>query len=279
MASVRNPTYLLAPNWNYRPGGPIALGNIVGDPFRPHRWLSQLAAGDPAPDTETSTEINWRVETENIRGANISLWTQIFDLARFDVGARRSKATTVTFDMSQLDTIYFINEPSVEDVAGRMSNPRVRAALKAGSWPRRGTVYMVTGLKIARGFKLARAVSTDKGGSIGVGSEVAPAVSAGGGLELSKQTRRTDGFEATDDIIFAYQLLRIRLKGRGENETFDVDEFHDKAAFLSDDGEEERDEQLNVETDTALVADLAKTQKGLTVNPDGDQHIWLFPTE
>ncbi|RSM04463.1 hypothetical protein CEP52_006826 [Fusarium oligoseptatum] len=278
MSFVNNPTYLLAPNWTFRPGGPITLGSIVGDPFRPHRWLSKPGADTPTPETVTTPELNWRTETDKVRSANVSLWTKIFDFASFDVGAHRSKSTSVSFEMSQLDTVYFAEEPSVEEITTRARDPRVRAVLKTDSRFRRGTVYMVTGLKIARGFKLTQTASANTGANIGAEATVNPDFSAGGSLELNEETRRVAAFEAANDIIFAYQLLRITPKGRGEKLTFEMDEFQD-GAFLNDDGEEDEDGPVNLETDVASLADLAETQKGLTVNPDSDQYAWLFPSE
>ena len=42
---ARQPTYLLAPNFHFKPGtGPIVLGNIIADPLRPHRALTTVDA-------------------------------------------------------------------------------------------------------------------------------------------------------------------------------------------------------------------------------------------
>lgn len=223
------------------------------------------------------------METERVRSVNVSLWTQVFQVARFDVGGRRSKAVDVAFEMAQLDTVYLTDEPSIEDITERARDPRVRAVLRTDSRFRRGTVYMVTGLKIARGFKLTQSTSTERGGHLGAGGQVTPEVSLGGDLEMSTQIRRTAGFEARGDIIFAYQLLRIRPKGVGESVTFEVDEFQDDAAFLNDD-EEERNENNStgdddVEIDVASLAELSDTQDRLNVDPDHEQYAWLFPSK
>ncbi|KAL8364565.1 hypothetical protein RB595_003718 [Gaeumannomyces hyphopodioides] len=284
MTSVANPTYLLAPNWNFPFDGPIALGNIVGDPFRPHRSLSKPAADAPAPATITSVESNRHLELERIRRVNLNMWAKISELARFDIGVHRTKATTVALEMLQLDTIYFRDEPSADDIATRAREPRVRTVLETRKWGRRGTVYMVSGLKVARGFKLDRMASSGNVVRLGAGGEVAPGVSAGAELELGARTRRAEGFEAANDIIFAYQLLRIRLKGRGENATLELDEFQHDAQLLTGDGEEgeekmEADGQVDLETDGASLVELAETQKGLIVNPDEDQYAWLFPSK
>ncbi|WYZ45963.1 hypothetical protein EsH8_IX_000188 [Colletotrichum jinshuiense] len=283
MASVRSPTYILAPNWDFRPGGPIAIGNIIGDPFRPHRWLSKLAANTPPLDTQVSTQKNWHIETERIRSVNVNLWTQVFELAHFDIGARKSRATNIAFEMSQLDTIYLSEEPSIDDIANRARDPRVRAILRTDSRFRRRPVYMVTGLKIARGFKLTQSASTERGGRLGVGAQMTPEVSLGGEVDTSTQTRRADGFEAQDDIIFAYQLLRIKPKGKGEKTSFEVEEFQDDAAFLDDEEEDDSKENnadhTNLEADVASLTELSETQKGLSINPDHEQYDWLFPSE
>ncbi len=281
MTAVRNPTYLLAPNWTFQPGGPIALGNIISDPFRPHRWLSKLGPDEDVPKTECSNEANWHMETENVRSDNISLWTKIFNLAQVDTGARRCKANNVAFDMSHLETVYFVDEPTVDDMAIRARHPRVSAVLNSGSPFRRGTIYMVTGLKIAHDFRLTQTSSIDRGGHAGAEQEVMPAmglgVSVGGEVQVGGEARHERGFEATNDIIFAYQLLRIRVKGKMGNEVFEVEEFQDKAAFLNDDDDiEEEMDNLVLETDAVSLEDLAATKQGLIVDTDGDPVDWLF---
>jgi hypothetical protein len=281
MTSVTNPTYLLAPNWTFRPGGPIALGNIVADPFRPHRVLSKpAAAAANLPETVTATEINWRLATEKVRSINISLWARLFDKVRLDVGVHRRKAASGTFTMASLDTVYFVDEPSLEEIRARAHEPRVRGVLRADSLLRGGAVYMVTGLKIARGFRLTHDSSTDMGAHAGAAGEVAPEAAVGGKLEVGAQTSLADGFECANNIIFAYQLLRIRPKGWGKDKTIEIDEFQDDAAFLNDGGEEEEEEDIDVERDAASLEDLAESQQGVTaVELDDSQYAWLFQSE
>jgi hypothetical protein len=50
---VANPTYLLAPNWTFRPGGSIALGNIIANPLKPHIVLTKPDPDAPQPKTTT----------------------------------------------------------------------------------------------------------------------------------------------------------------------------------------------------------------------------------
>ncbi|KAE8447648.1 hypothetical protein EG329_010619 [Mollisiaceae sp. DMI_Dod_QoI] len=278
MTSVQNPTYLLAPNWTYRPGGPIALGNIVVDPFRPHRVLSKPT--DALPDTETATEKNWRLAIEKVRSINVSIWTQLFQQASFKLAAQNEKTKSGSFTMKSLDTIYFKDEPSIEEITERVKEPRIRNIMKADSLFR-SPVYMVTGLKIAKEFQLTHEDSSKVGVTVEGSGTVAPEASVGVSVDASSSTKLSDGFEASNDIIFAYQLLKIKPKGWGKDQTIQTDEFHHKAAFLGDDGEEEEeDEDIEVEKGAVAVDDVVESQEGITAGKmDDHQYAWLFESE
>lgn len=277
MPSVREPTYLLAPNWTFRPDGPIALGNIIADPFRPQYALSKPTKA--LPETETATENNWTFASENIRSINVSIWTRMFDQLSLKLGPRRQKTDKVKIAMKSLDTIYFRDEPSMQDIHERANEPRVLCILSVDSLFR-SPVYMVTGLKIAKGFQLTHHGSSEYGFTAKASETVAPEVSAGGKVDMEAKTSVSDGFEAADDIIFAYQLLIIKPRGWGQNTTFKLDDFHHKAALLVDSNSDEEEGEVEVEFYEAAVDDVAQIQEGITaVNFDNDQHAWLFPDE
>jgi hypothetical protein len=74
-------------------------------------------------------------------------------------------------------------------------------------------VYMITGLKIAKKFALKGENSKDNSVDVEGGVEGTPEVSIGGKVEASKKKKTLDEFESENNIIFAYQLLKIRPKG------------------------------------------------------------------
>ena len=99
-------------------------------------------------------------------------------------------------------------------------------------------------------------------------------------FDAKAESRLSDGFESGNDIIFAYQLLRIKPKGWGKNQTLDIDEFHDKAAFLGDDEGNEEEEQVQVEKDTATTEVLTGCQENITADDlDEDLYTWLFQSQ
>jgi hypothetical protein len=75
---------------------------------------------------------------------------------------------------------------------------------------------MITGLKIAKKFVLKGEKSKNDGVDVEGRGEVTPQVSIGGKVEASK-AMNSDGFESENDIIFAYQLLKIKPRGRTRN--------------------------------------------------------------
>jgi hypothetical protein len=73
---------------------------------------------------------------------------------------------------------------------------------------------MIIGLKIAKGFALKGKDSTTSGFIAESGAQVAPNVSAGAKAKVSTKDSISDQFESENDIIFAYQLLKIKPKGK-----------------------------------------------------------------
>ncbi|KAK4079748.1 hypothetical protein Trihar35433_853 [Trichoderma harzianum] len=278
MPHVRDPTYLLAPNWTYRPNGPIALGNIIVDPFRPQYAISKPTK--PLPETETATENNWIFETEKIRSVNVSIWTRLFNQLSLKLGPNRQKAESVKIVMKSLETTYFKDVPSMQDIQAIAKEEIVRSFLNADGLLR-SPVYMVTGLKVAKGFQLTHRGSSGRGLSAEITESVAPDMSVGGNANIEIATATSNGFEAADDIIFAYQLLIIKPKGWGPKVTFKLDDYRHKAAMLVDSSTDEAEEgEIEIEYGGATVDEVVTIQEGITeVDPDKAQQEWLFQDE
>ncbi|CZR67282.1 uncharacterized protein PAC_17181 [Phialocephala subalpina] len=240
MASVQNPTYMLAPNWTFRPSGPIALENIVVDPFKPHR----------------------RLHLGKSRNLSLSLWAQFLQNIGVNVGTDHDSSTSTDYTMKSLETVYFIDEPSIEVVNEIVKDPKVHKLMRLEKTLSR-PVYMVTGIKIAKGFELSVERSSRHGGNVEASAPVVAQVSVGAGIGGSVETSRSDGFQSTSDIVFAHQLLKVVPKGWGEK-SFKVKEYQSKATFL-DDGVADEDVAIEVEWSFATGADLAEAGKGRLV--------------
>lgn len=259
MSHVQNPTYLLAPNWTFRPGGRIALGNIIADPMRPHRPLTKADAAKPL-EVDTATEMNWQLSRETTAGVSLSVWATFLEKVHLKAGTNRERVKNLRFTMTSLDTVFLKEDPSNDEIIARCNDPDVREFMRLDSvlcHP----VYLITGLKIAKGFALQGENSSTTGYTIDGGGEATPEVSMGASLEASSRQAMFDQFEAGGDIIFAYQLLKLKPKGWTKQKTLSMTEFQPKQAFLGSD--ESRDEKVEAESDTLELDDLEEAGSGV----------------
>ena len=117
-----------------------------------------------------------------------------------------------------VETLYF--EPTDEEVTARVeANGRIRAVMSSGLFGHT-PVYMITGLKIAKGFALEQSASTSARAQVGGSAPVDPTgTTASIGAEVGGERGR--GEESAfrmgkePDMIFAYQCHCITRKGGG----------------------------------------------------------------
>lgn len=247
MASV--PTYIRAPNFTLTdsPDSPYHpwLGTIIADPLIPTRSLSKLPTSPAKIVSVKESESSYTRSSG--RSLDASIWANFLQFVSANVGGERSKDTSVTYSMSGgLETRYF--EPSDDEVVARITaEPKVRAAMSAGLWGH-SPVYMITGIKVAKGFSVSTSSTRTDGGHVGGSAPVTPAgeVSVGGQIGGEKRSGREDFSRMADgvEIVFAYQLHVIAEKGWREKSKRIVSGIHEsKAAFLS----REEDNQVDTE--------------------------------
>ena len=247
---AQQPTYILAPNFHFKPGtGPIALGNIIADPLRPHRALTTV---DTAilkaryPLIETFTHYEYSTSRGTSRNNSLSVWGQFVQSIGAKVSGEHGSSLHNKYTMDALETRYFVGDPELDELEARLKAPRVQAVLRTSNIPGfRHPVYMVTGLMIAKGFAVTHETGKTRAGEIGVeGSAPTPAGPAGAGINMARSSSKeqSEEWKASDDIVFAYQLLKIEAKG-WKGTRIEYDELRHKAAYLShEDGEEYDDE-------------------------------------
>ncbi|ETS74205.1 hypothetical protein PFICI_14071 [Pestalotiopsis fici W106-1] len=234
MAAVR--TYILAPNLQFKPSGPIQLCSIIADPFRPTKTLSTLPQ-EALPPMETIKEYNHELSSEKGHLMSMGFWAQFLSTVGGDASLEHNVNHVQRYDIDELETRYIRDEPSANnvDLVRRLAEPKVQAAIKAGLFGSQ-PVYMITGIKIARGLTVRLERSTQLGGGFGPTVPVTESVSVGGQVVGEHRNNTTSAFRAgEEDIVFAYQLHAIRRKGRKKETKVDV--FESEAALLhGDDG-------------------------------------------
>ncbi|KAI4621853.1 hypothetical protein J4E80_004226 [Alternaria sp. BMP 0032] len=233
MSSVQSPTYFLAPNWSFRPGGRIAIGSIIINPLKPHMVLSKPDPTKSPYATHTITEKNWSLSLETVRSLSLSLWGTFLQVSRLGLATDHERTKSATFTMTSLDTITLLEDVSMDELKARCNENRVQKYMRLDS-VYRNPVYMITGIKLAKDFKLEGEKSSTNAVEMEAGGQVSPEVGLGGGAGVAKTTRIADGFEADGDVIFAYQLMKIKPKGWTKDKVLKTSEYEHRQAFLSD---------------------------------------------
>lgn len=247
---AQQPTYILAPNFHFKPGtGPIALGNIISHPLQPHRALTTVDAATLDkiyPRVATFTDYERSITRGDHRGVSISVWAEFLQTVSGKVSGGYGSDVQSNYTMDSLETMYFVVDPPIEEIQARLKVPRVQAVTKVNRIPGfRTPVYMVTGLMIAKGLSVAMENNKHHNGEIEIsGNAPSPVGQVGAGVNLAKSTStgEADKWRAGEDIVFAYQLLKIEVKG-WKGDRVEYDELRHKAAYLSNDNEEETDEE------------------------------------
>jgi hypothetical protein len=168
--------------------------------------------------------------------------------------------------MKALETAYFVTDPPLDIIEMRLKNPRVQTVIKASNIPGfRHPVYMVTGLMVAKGFAAVQEKGNIRTGEVAVSGQIAsPAGSVGlGASAISSSTAgESDTWSTGEDIVFAYQLLKIEVKGwRGTRIEFD--ELRHKAAYLSKDDSDLDSESDGEDTENEIKEQFAVHAAGV----------------
>ncbi|UKZ69236.1 uncharacterized protein TrAtP1_010245 [Trichoderma atroviride] len=247
---ARQKTYLLAPNFRFKPqSGPIALGNLITDPLRPHRALTTVDADylqANYPRIETITEQDHALSRATGHDISVGVWAQFVQTVCAKTSGQRNSTAQTSYTMDSLEAMYFVTDPSLEEIEARLKVPRVHGFVKASSFPGlRKPVYMVTGLMIAKGFVARQETRESTGAQVEANGTVPmPGSDVRLGVKLSKSTYNTqsDAWRVIEDIVFAYQLLKIEIKG-WKGTKLQYNELRHKAAYLSRDEEYDEDDE------------------------------------
>lgn len=260
MSNVRYPTYFLAPNWTFRPGGRIQIGNIIVDPLLPHKVLVKPDEIIPLP-TETAQESNWQLATETIRSLSLNVWAAFLYTIGVKVGASRLHVKSGQFTMDSLVTESIKDDPSEAYINALCENSQVRPFMRLDHLLCK-PVYIVTGLKVAKGFRFSGVDNRSSGITGDATAKVTAEVTTGGAVDASNSKALSDQFEADNDIIFAYQLMMVKPKGWTKDKKVEVKDFTKHA--LLDARNDQPESKIEVETEILRPAHF-KREDGFQV--------------
>ncbi|KAL7797030.1 hypothetical protein V8C43DRAFT_277976 [Trichoderma afarasin] len=247
------PTYILAPNFTYHPNTSICMGDIVEYPDDPTKPLSSV----PEPELKHTTrhfDYDNEFGNQSILSLRGSIWAKFIEKANAKIGSGTSDELLTKYTIRRLETVYFTKQPTDEEAAKRIKEKRVKAAVNAGLLMKK-PVFMITGLKIARGFQSSTNINSTVNADVKVEAPVPPDAGMGSGVGYSREERAMENHRTGQDIIFAYQLHIIthRRKGLKLQKDVDIRLFKTPAAFLATDEEGGEEDSVAVAVATASI--------------------------
>ena len=242
----------------------IKLGQIVTDMRLPYRALSPPFT--PVPQLSKAFKENYRFDHSKAIAGSLGIQAQILVQlgAPFgaDVSGTREKDTIATWKIDRLET-EFIEPPQkyVEDSVLKV--PVVKNYLDEKKLT--GSVYMVTGIKIAKGVSFTSRSKESR--SVQIGATIDATAFSGApasGGPYGKVTTKSDVGESwtgCSDFVFAYRVQKISISWR-----YGTVKSHEKVggdlAGLDDDDEIDLDA---IEDEVLEPQDIST----VTLQPDG----------
>lgn len=218
------PTYIPSPNWDIPANDElVVLGRLIKDPTNPHSKIARSGVGAIPPSAiREKQDENFETTFEQVCSGSLGVWAKCLLLVQCGSDLKQVRSSAERHKFKVLETRYFV--PDEEYLERALGDPGVQAFLHVKNW--RAPVYMITGIKIARGASVsaesssgrsARAELKVDGTGAGVPVEVGPEAGWGSG------SKRGISFTGSTDYIFAYQLTRMKPKkrsGTSENKSY-----------------------------------------------------------
>jgi hypothetical protein len=220
-------TYFIWPTTKYVPDDLIQLGQVITDPRCPFRRLSKPLPleGDLKPRTAPSTE--WTATNTKTGESSVGVFAHAVSAIKAGISGSSSQNEAQTWEAARLETQFFeLDEdhasPSYVDRTAKI--PEVAQWLADNRRPGK-TVYMITGLKIAKNpgkytFDGSEASSLKADATTTVDPNQAVKL----GAEASRQRSDAATTEEKPEVsfVFAYRLRKLKVTWRNN---LKVDEY------------------------------------------------------
>lgn len=209
--------YLQAPNFDLPPppSGPLKLGHILDEPDEPRYPLNEYDIAPPLKsETYTQTATGFSATRSQLGEKSFKLWAKLTDLVPIGIGASASRKndSTDVFSIKTMETIFFLPSKSYVE-RSVLQSADVKTFLQGSRWGAK--VFMITGLKVARGASVTTHKLKEKGdsadGSVNLGALGVP-VDFGASAGRADVSEEVTSIANLGDFILGYQLRKIVYK-------------------------------------------------------------------
>ncbi|KAF2004054.1 hypothetical protein P154DRAFT_65760 [Amniculicola lignicola CBS 123094] len=226
-------TWFLAPTWDIPPES-LSLGHLLTDPTDPRfsinpdfssAHLSDLFPNPPKIYKDTTPAFHMTVSSDTT--TTLGIWGQFLQVVGIGAEACISftNGMSNSYGFDKTETQWFA--PSPVFVKRMLADPEVMEFIDMAGTKK--PLYMVTGLKAVTGAELSTTNSSGHAISAKFGIDGTPfmaPVSIGPEVELARNDGLVVHVRKENPIIFAYQLMKVKLKAKrgdimvGESKAF-----------------------------------------------------------
>jgi len=236
-------TYFLPADFDSPPDGPIRLGNVIAKPLDPLYTLNKNTPVAPLDSQAYATPKNsFKATRGKMRSGEAGVWAQILESIDFKIQTKYERSAEDTYIVDTIDTSFFV--PSIEYLQQSVAPQGVAHHLKASRW-RNPEIFVITGIKVAKGAKIVLGKKKSAGGSLSGGLDgkaAALPVTAGALAAAEAATDESTEFSG-DNFVLAYQLRKIVCK---KGKVVGSEEYKDGAML----GDENSVKQSGVEIES-----------------------------
>jgi hypothetical protein len=147
--------------------------------------------------------------------------------------------------MTSLKAIQYCTEPIMEEVTARVQETKIKNIIQPNRY-RSYPVYMIMAIKISERLSVSIIKDTQKHRGLEGYIPLSESVATGVSLSVSRNQKDKEAFLLEKDVEFAYQLLGIGYQEWREK-TLHLDEYRNRAAFLSDNLKEAQESVADIE--------------------------------
>lgn len=215
-------TCFLMPNYSYPPDDLVLLGQIITSPTQPSARLAPPLT--PTPKVQKDVKRNCGEIISHAQHGEIGIWAA-FMSSVFSSGGEAAASFAEKhghqMEFAALETHFF--DPDDEFLRNSVNSEK-KIKEYIGKFPTK-SVYMITGLKIAKGARCASFERQEGGVAARVGVDATPftslPVDGGPRVRIGSSGSEEHWFGTSSDFVFAYRLSRIvvtfKRKIKGKN--------------------------------------------------------------
>lgn len=206
-------TYFILPTTVYKPDDYIQLGQVITDPRKPFERLAKPLPLKGHLKPRISPALEWSATNVKTGEFSVGIFSHVVNIMTAEASGSQSRQEALSWQAALLETQFFEISEDPTYVERTVKITAVEEWLKKHR--RFGkTVYMITGLKIAKNpGKIAYDGTDTSNLAVNLKARLDPEDAVEAGAAASNQKSESTTYEARADMayIFAYRLRKLRV--------------------------------------------------------------------